>query len=119
MTLIDKISEWDSNILEPPFYSYNFNSIHDILEYKERIFFRQFSPTAGPTYSGFWDRLESWLENVDDEKDQKALFEFTLNIHFVTREDFEQLFLSAFSGPITRWIIDLHNINFDQQLEKN
>ncbi len=118
MTLIGEINKWDSN-LELPFYNYNFNSIHDILKYKEKNFFRQFSPTAGPAHPGFWDRLESWLENVDDEKDRKALFEFTLNIHFITSDDFKQLFLSAFSGPIKRWIIDLHDIAFDQQLKVN
>lgn len=118
MTLIDEINEWDSNILERPFYSHDFNSIHDILKYKEEHFFREFSPTAGPVHSGFWDRLESWLENVDNEKDKKSLFEFTLNIHFVTSDDFKQLFLSAFSGPIKRWAIDLHNIDFNQQLDE-
>ncbi len=117
MALIDEINEWDSDLTKPPFHSYNFNSIHDILEYKEKNFFRQFSPTSGHGHPGFWDRLESWLENVDDEKDKKALFEFTLNIHFITGEDFKQLFMSAFAGPVKRWIIDLHNIDFDDQLD--
>lgn len=118
MGLIEEINEWDSN-LERPFYSYNFNSIYEILDYKEKKFFKHYSPTAGSAHSGFWDRLESWLENVHVEKEKKALFEFTLNIHFVTREDFTQLFLSAYSGPIKRWIIDLHDIALDQQLDTN
>lgn len=117
MTLIDEISEWDSDLLKP-FYSHSFNSIYEILDYKEKNFFGQFSPTAGHGHYPFWDRLESWLDNVSDTKDRRALFEFTLNIHFFTKEDFDHLFLSAFSGPIKRWIIDLFNFTLDQDIDK-
>lgn len=117
MTLIDEINEWESDLLKP-FYSHSFNSIYNILEYKERNFFGQFSPTVGHGHPPFWDRLEGWLDNVSDSKDRRALFEFTLNIHFFTKEDFDHLFLSAFSGPIKRWIIDLNNIALDQDIDR-
>lgn len=116
MALIEKINEWDSD-LSAPFYSESFYSIYEILDYKEKNFFKQFSPTSAHGHPVFWDRLESWLENISDDKDMKALFEFTLNIHFFTMEDFKHLFLSAFSGPVKRWIIDLYNITLDQDID--
>jgi hypothetical protein len=116
MTLIEEIHEWDSD-LSRPFYSHSFNSIYEILVYKEKNFFNQFSPTAGHGHPAFWDRLDNWLGNVSDDKDKKALFEFTLNIHFFTTEDFKHLFLSAFSGPIKRWIIDLYDITLDKNID--
>lgn len=117
MTLIDEINEWDSD-LSRPFYSHSFNSIYEILDYKQKNFFKQFSPTSGHSYPAFWDRLESWLGNASNDNNKKALFEFTLNIHFITGEDIQHLFLSAFSGPIKRWIIDLYNIVLDQHVDE-
>jgi len=118
MDLIDKINEWDSDLSVRPFDSEDFNSIYEILDYKEKNFFKQFSPTSGHSYPTFWDRLESWLGNVSDDCNRRALFEFTLNVHFITEEDIRHLFLSAFSGPIKRWIIDLHDIVLDQHVDE-
>lgn len=114
MALMNDIVAWDSS-LSTPFYRKSFNSIYEILDYHEKNFFGQFIPTSSHAHQDFWQRLEYWLKNVSDVNDKKALFEFTLYIQFITREDFNQLFLSAFSGPVKRWIIDLYNINLDQR----
>lgn len=119
MTLLETIDEWDCNLSERPFYRDSFYSIFNILDYRDSRFFRHFTPTSGHEFPEFWDRMEDWLENVANEQDKKALFEFSLSIYFVTSRDFRHLFLSAFSGPIKRWVIDLHNIALDQQLDTN
>ncbi len=119
MILTDKVIEWDSDISGKPFSYPTYSFIYDVINYKEKYFFNGFSPTSGSDHLGFSERLEEWINNVDSEKEQKALFEFVLNIHFITHEDMKALFSSAYSGPIKRWLIDNKNIKFDCNLDAN
>lgn len=119
MNLSEKVNEWDNDISKTPFTYPTYNFIYEVINYKDEKFFSNFSPTSGPEHTGFWDRLETWIENMDSDEDQKALFEFVLSLHFISHEDMMALFSSAFSGPIKRWLIDLRDIKFDSNLDSN
>ena len=54
----------------------------------------------------FWERLARWLRNVKTDADQQRLFEFVPWLLFVGREEMATMYRAAFTGSITRWIID-------------
>jgi hypothetical protein len=119
MDLLEKINDWDSEIsTDGPTYP-KYNAIYEGIIYKEKKFFKDFTPATSTEHLGFWDRLENWVANVEQDDDQKALFEFVLSIHFISHEDMVSLFTSALNGPISRWIIDLRAIEFDHNLNSN
>src|ERR1700733_4378902 len=64
-------------------------------------------------YDTFDDRFGKWICNVDDDADKKTLFELLHHVFFVGRREFESLCRAAFSGPITRWLIDVESIAID------
>lgn len=66
---------------------------------------------CSPSYSA---RLASWIGNTDREEEQKLLLAYAGLITFFTHDDMTALFRSAFSGPITRWMIDHASLRFDQ-----
>ncbi|MDU0342988.1 phosphoribosyltransferase-like protein [Bosea rubneri] len=66
-------------------------------------------------YETFDERFGKWIGNVESESDQKTLFELLDQIFFVGRREFEALCRAAFSGPISRWIVDVETIAIDAQ----
>lgn len=79
-------------------------AIRDLLSLLATELYSQYQPF--PESPPFWDRLRAWLENVPDGDDRKQLFEFVPWLLFVGRRELEVMYRAAFSGPITRWIID-------------
>jgi len=95
------------------------------LEFFGDKFFCRFIPALFPPHNpDFKERLRNWLTNEGlTPEDQRTLFEFALRLAFFSFEDFVQLYRSAFTGPIARWIIDelrlsLVDKNFDSRLEE-
>ena len=97
----------------------SFNELHIRLDFLERLHYRQYLPTVAAVHPGYWTRFHSWLKNVPDEVDQRILFELAVNIAYFGREDFSQLYQSAFRGPIQSWLIEKLGCQLtDPDLEK-
>lgn len=57
-------------------------------------------------------RLNKWIENVEEDNDQKLLFELVPNIFFIGREELKALYIEAYINNYAKWLIDLANIDF-------
>lgn len=85
------------------------SAIRELLRLLATELYSQYQPF--PESPPFWERLRKWLENVPDGDDRKHLFEFVPWLLFVGRHELEVMYRAAFSGPISRWIIDDSNLD--------
>jgi hypothetical protein len=82
-----------------------FADTRDLLELLSQELYSDYQPF--PESSPFFERLAEWLDNVrDDETSQQLLFEFVPWLLFIGRREMETMYRAAFTGPITRWIIE-------------
>ena len=93
---------------------------NNLLEYLGENLFFDYEPMYGP-HPEFFTRFEMWLNNVQDENDQKTLFELATKLFYVGREEFITLNRTAFNSQIKRWLFDkqdilFNNINFDKNI---
>ena len=58
-------------------------------------------------------RLAEWIGNVDTDEDRQLLLEYALHVAFFSHEDLCALYRSAFSGVITRWVIEQEKLSMD------
>lgn len=49
-------------------------------------------------------RLARWLDNVKSDGDKKLLFRLLVQLFYIGPFEFEELFRSAYEGPVARWI---------------
>lgn len=80
------------------------SAIRDLLRLLATELYSQYQPF--PDALPFWERLRKWLSNVPDGDVRKHLFEFVPWLLFVGRQEMEVMYRAAFTGPISRWIID-------------
>jgi len=59
----------------------------------------------------FWERLAHWLNNVSSDEEKQTLFRLIPELLYVGPTEIEELYRSAYEGPIKRWLIDLENID--------
>jgi hypothetical protein len=70
----------------------------------ERLY-SEYEPTRGP-YPDFWQRLEKWLNNVDQEDDQQLFFRLLPRIFFVGTRELDSLYRVAFNNQVAVWLVD-------------
>jgi hypothetical protein len=70
----------------------------------ERLYL-EYEPTRGP-YPDFWQRLEKWLDNLEDEDDQQLFFRLLPHTFFVGTREFDSLYRVAFNNQVAVWLID-------------
>ncbi len=87
----------------------HFSTIFDLLRLLASELYSEYQPF--PESAPFMDRLRLWLDQVPDEDDRKCLFEFVPWLLFIGRREMESMYRAAFSGPISRWIIDDANLD--------
>ncbi|MEN3745537.1 hypothetical protein TPR58_00050 [Sphingomonas sp. HF-S3] len=80
----------------------------DTVQYLGRRVWDDYEPAQ---FDRFENRLDRWLHNVDDERDQLTLFRLLERLFFVGRPEFESLCRAAFHGPVTRWLVEQCNID--------
>ena len=80
-----------------------------LIHLEERLY-KSYEPTKA-SRAEYWERLERWLFSVDDEQQQQTLLKLAPEIFYVGPEEFVELYRSAYSGPISRWLIELENID--------
>lgn len=94
-----KVNKWVQNG-ENKFSDINLRIIH-----LNHWLFSDYEPTLGPG-PNFLKRLGDWLENINDEEDQKILFELVPNIFYVGRQELNVLYREAYQTVFARWLID-------------
>lgn len=85
-------------------------SVNLKVNHLERRLFKTYEPNK--FLSGdFWDRCEAWLRNVATDREKKTLYRLLTRIFYVGPSEFEELFRSAYDGPVARWLIDKEGID--------
>lgn len=118
--LREMVKEWDmTNPDERPSAASKFQSILDRLEWFGEIEWSEYTPAHNPEYStSYMTRLAGWIGNVKRAEDCKLLLEYSLQLSFFSHEDLFALYQAAFSGPITRWIIEQEGLSlFDSEFQ--
>ena len=92
----------------------DYAAIRDQIEYFAENLFGEFTPAKAPDQKHFLDRLTDWLNNTDNEDDQRILFRLVTQLLFVGSKEFETLYRGAFNGPIARWLIDQIDLRLDR-----
>ena len=71
-------------------------------------------PAQHPEHSArYMERLAEWVGNVDADEDRKLLLEYALHVAFFSHADLCALYRTAFSGAITRWVIEQEKLSLD------
>ena len=79
---------------------------HSSIQYLGRKVFYDYEPSQ---FDLFEDRLDRWLHNVSDDKDQQTLFLLLGRLFFIGRPEFESLCRTAYNGYVLRWLIEQLN----------
>lgn len=97
---------------------------HDILKVGDRIdylnekLYGDYEPSIGPKPS-FDNRLEKWIENVQEDSEQKTLFKLVPKIFYIGRKEFETLHRIAYNTNTVRWLIDIFSIKLDDKINES
>ncbi len=81
-----------------------FSATLDLLRLLAAELYHEYEPF--PDKPPFLVRLATWLENVPEDVDRQALFEFVPWLLFIGSKEMKSMYRAAFAGPITQWIID-------------
>lgn len=97
----DLVAQWTSETGD----TLKLNDTRDLLTLLDQELYADYQPF--PESSPFLERLAEWLHNVrDDKTSQQLLFNFVPWLLFIGRKEMETMYRAAFTGPITRWIIE-------------
>lgn len=73
------------------------------IQYLARTLFDHYEPSQ---FVQFDERLDRWLHNLTNERDQQTLFRLLTYLFFVGRSEFESLCRAAYNGPLRRWLVE-------------
>ena len=91
-----------------------FGSIHEKLAWFGKTEWANYLPAQHPEHSArYMDRLAEWVGNVGADEDRKLLLEYALHVAFFSHDDLCALYRTAFSGTITRWVIEQEKLSLD------
>ncbi len=123
--LIQAVKEWDiQNPDDSMEAAAKFDAILQQLEWFGENEWCEYVPTENPPHSSLYmARLADWVGNVETDADRQLLLEYARYIAFFSRADFQALYRTAFSGVITRWVIEqealsLETPDFQRRLEE-
>jgi hypothetical protein len=113
--LNDKINRWQLAAVDGPL----FQQVNERLDHLANALYHDYEPTIGP-FPEYWRRLESWVENVGSEDDQKLLFRLAAELFFVGDKELDNLYRVAFNANVCHWLIDQLRLELDDpQLESS
>ena len=92
--------------------------ISDQIDYLNIKLYQDYEPAIGPK-PNFDQRLIDWIENIQEEEDKKLLFRLIPRLFYVGKKEFDTLYRIAFSSVGMRWLIEVNNLSFDNNLQKN
>jgi hypothetical protein len=106
--LKDKLPEWILNLTTGT----EIERTNAQIEQLAARLFDEYEPTQGP-YPKFFHRIDSWLNSLLDEEEQKLLFQLVPHIFFLGPRELEILYRVAFNIQITTWIIEEAKLKLD------
>lgn len=110
----EKVRKWAREFREPTEEQLpDYQGIYAFIFYLASRLYIQYVPTLGATHPDFGTRLSNWLDCAPKEADQKTLFHAVPSFFFVGRKEMESLYMTAFNGPVARWLLDELEIGFD------
>jgi len=107
-TLPEKITRW----MKLSTNSIDYNDILKYIEFRSHRSFNEFHPTIGP-HKRFIQRLEMWLNNLQNDNEQQIFLQFIEEIFFIGSSEFGSLYRAAQNEHIIPWIIESAQINFE------
>lgn len=106
--------EWDS-ANKMSFGGTTYSRLYEMIDFLREKHYDQYVPTSGPEHPDFLMRFGQWLENVESENDKRIFFEFAPQVIFFGKDEFTQLYRSAYRGPITRWAVECLGLHLDDK----
>ena len=100
MTLVDTVNRWTRSSAD----GVVFQETNERLENLATVLYSNYEPMTGP-FPEYWQRLESWIENVPSEDDQKLLFRLAAQLFYVGTKELDNLYRVAFNANVTQWLI--------------
>jgi hypothetical protein len=94
-----KVNKWVQNGEE------KFSDINLRINHLNQWLFSDYEPAIGPGPK-FLKRFSDWLGNIDNEEQQKQLFELVPNIFYIGRDELNVLYREAYQTVFARWLID-------------
>lgn len=88
----------------------NLTSLNIQIGHLEKRLYRTYEPNKFRD-GDFWERLASWLNNVSTDEEKQTLFRLIPELLYIGPTEIEELYRSAYEGPIKRWLIDLESID--------
>ncbi len=109
------VIDWDlHNALEDLDATSKFGCILSRLQWFGANEWAEYLPAQHPEHHGqFMTRLAEWIGNVDADEDRQLLLEYALHMAYFSHADICSLYRTAFSGPITRWVIEQEKLSLD------
>jgi len=106
--LREVVNEWDAKSIDEDVASTSkYGAILKQLEFLGADEWANYVPAINPVHSGsFLVRLAAWVGNATVTADRQLLLEYARYISFFSQADFQALYMSAFNGPIARWVIE-------------
>lgn len=91
-----------------------FDDILARLEWFGATEWAEYVPADNPQHTArYMTRLAEWVGNVEADEDRKLLLEYALHVAFFSHKDLRALYRTAFSGTITRWVIEQEKLSLD------
>lgn len=115
--LLQLATKWDlENDSDSVDAASHYDRILDRLQWFGEKEWGQYLPAQHPRHSArYMDRLAAWVGNVEHDSERKLLLEYALHIAFFSHEDFCTLYRSAFTGVVTRWVIELESLSLENE----
>lgn len=93
------------------------------VEFLEANLFGDYHPTSQGNHLAFGDRLARWIGNCADDADRRNLFLMFKHLLYISRDNFDTAYRTAFSKCIMSWLIEctgvnVFDINASAQLEE-
>lgn len=103
----DRLNEWTMELADGA----EIQSVNEHVEHLAEELYVEYEPTKGP-YPDFWQRLESWLDNVS-EMEQKVLFKSLKHLFFIGDRELDNLYRVAYNEAVPMWLMDILGLRLD------
>ena len=85
--------------------------LKDDIEFLEGNLFGDYRPTSQGAHLAFGDRLAKWIGNCTTDADRRTLFLIFKHLFFISRDNFDSAYRTAYSKCIISWLIGCTNVN--------
>lgn len=107
---VTRIAEW---INSDPDNLLGIRSLKAKIDFLTDILYHEYRPTKAGTHGEFQYRLAQWLESAPDDSQKKLMFMLLEHLFFVGQNEFDSMYLTAYSRHISQWILETESIQLD------